>query len=327
MSTDRPMRTVAIEEHFLTPEVVKATVKDPASQPEFVKLLQGKLLDLGWKRLDDMDASGIDLQVLSLATSSLDRLDPATATTLAHDTNDTLAAAVSAHPSRFAGFGTLNPQEPENAAAEFERCVSKLGFKGVMLNGTTRGLFLDHPRFTPILETAQRLDAPIYLHPAPPPPAVQEAYYAGGLPADLGYLLSTAAWGWHVETGMHCLRMIFTGVFDRFPKLKIIIGHMGEDLPFSIARAEEVFGRGTRRLQLRVSEYFQKHFYITTSGYFTVPPYLCALQIVGSDRILFSVDYPFSTNTDGREFLNTLPASRGDLEKIAHRNAERLLKL
>ncbi|HVB57323.1 MAG TPA: amidohydrolase family protein [Candidatus Acidoferrales bacterium] len=320
------MRTITLEEHFSTPEVLKATTKDAGAVPEFMKLLQARLLDLGQGRIADMDASGIDVQVLSLAASGLDKLEPATATALARDTNDTLAAAVKAHPDRFAAFGTLALLEPEKAAAEFERCIRQLGFKGIMLNGTTNGLFLDHPSFTPLFESAQHLDVPIYLHPAPPPQPVQEAYYRG-LPGNLGFFLSTAAWGWHVETGMHCLRLIVSGLFDRFPKLKIIIGHMGEDLPYSIVRAEDVFARGAKHLQRRIAEYFQEHFHITTSGYFTLPPYLCALQVVGADRILFSVDYPFSANAAGREFLKILPASREDLEKIAHRNAECLLKL
>src|SRR5579872_2776191 len=146
------MRTITLEEHFSTPEVLKATTKDPGAVPEFMKLLQSRLVDLGQGRIADMDASGIDMQVLSLAASGLDKLEPATATALARDTNDTLAAAVKAHPDRFAAFGTLALLEPEKAAREFERCIRQLGFKGIMLNGTTNGLFLDHPSFTPLFE-------------------------------------------------------------------------------------------------------------------------------------------------------------------------------
>jgi predicted TIM-barrel fold metal-dependent hydrolase len=245
---------------------------------------------------------------------------------LAHDANDRLAAAVREHPKRFAGFAALALQEPEKAAAEFERCVRALGFKGALVHGTTRGMFLDDPQFTPLFETAQALDVPIYLHPAPPPKPVQEAYY-GGLPGQLGFFLATAAWGWHAEAGMHSLRLIVSGLFDRFPRLQLIIGHMGEDLPFSIARAEAVLSRETKHLQRRVGEYFQQHFHITTSGYFTAPPFQCAMEVVGADRILFSVDYPYSPNTVGRTFLNSLPISPEDLGKISGGNAERLLKL
>jgi predicted TIM-barrel fold metal-dependent hydrolase len=321
------MRTITLEEHFATPEFLKATAQlQSAARVDFVRPLESKLLDLGQGRIADMDAAGIDLQVLSLTWAGLDKLDGAIATGLAHDANDRLAAAVREHPKRFAGFAALALQEPEKAAAEFERCVRTLGFKGALVHGTTRGVFLDDPQFTPLFETAQALDVPIYLHPAPPPKPVQEAYY-GGLPGQLGFFLATAAWGWHAEAGMHSLRLIVSGLFDRFPKLKLIIGHMGEDLPFSIARAEAVLSGVTKHLQRRVGEYFLEHFHITTSGYFTLPPFQCAMEVVGADRILFSVDYPYSPNTVGRNFLNSLPISPEEMSKISGGNAERLLKL
>lgn len=194
------------------------------------------------------------------------------------------------------------------------------------MNGTCGGLFLDHPRFTPLFEMAQALDVPIYLHPAPPPEAARNAYF-GDLPGNLGFLLSTAAWGWHVETGLHCLRLIASGLFDRLPKLNIISGHMGEALPFYLDRADAFLAQGTKHLRRPVSEYFREHFYITTSGCFSLPPFLCALQVVGADCILFSVDYPFCANTLGRDFLENLPISRQEMAKITHQNAERLLKL
>ena len=321
------MRTITLEEHFATPEFLKATAQlQSAARVDFVRPVESKLLDLGQGRIADMDAAGIDLQVLSLTWAGLDKLDGAIATGLAHDANDRLAAAVREHPKRFAGFAALALQEPEKAAAEFERCVRTLGFKGALVHGTTRGVFLDDPQFTPLFETAQALDVPIYLHPAPPPKPVQEAYY-GGLPGQLGFFLATAAWGWHAEAGMHSLRLIVSGLFDRFPKLKLIIGHMGEDLPFSIARAEAVLSGVTKHLQRRVGEYFLQHFHITTSGYFTLPPFQCAMEVVGADRILFSVDYPYSPNTVGRNFLNSLPISPEEMSKISGGNAERLLKL
>ncbi len=321
------MRTITLEEHFATPEFLKATAQlQSAARVDFVRPVESKLLDLGQGRIADMDAAGIDLQVLSLTWAGLDKLDGAIATGLAHDANDRLAAAVREHPKRFAGFAALALQEPEKAAAEFERCVRTLGFKGALVHGTTRGVFLDDPQFTPLFETAQALDVPIYLHPAPPPKPVQEAYY-GGLPGQLGFFLATAAWGWHAEAGMHSLRLIVSGLFDRFPKLKLIIGHMGEDLPFSIARAEAVLSGVTKHLQRRVGEYFLEHFHITTSGYFTLPPFQCAMEVVGADRILFSVDYPYSPNTVGRNFLNSLTISPEEMSKISGGNAERLLKL
>lgn len=321
------MRTITLEEHFATPEFLKATTPlVPPGRVNFVQAVESKLLDLGEGRIAEMDAAAIDVQVLSLTGNGMDNLDAATATSLARDANDKLAAAVGAHPKRFAGFAALALQDPEKAAAEFERCVRKLEFKGTLVHGTTKGAFLDDAKFTPLFEAAQSLDVPIYLHPSPPPKSVQEAYF-NGLPGQASFLLATAAWGWHVETGTHCLRLIASGLFDRFPKLKIIIGHMGEDLPFSIARAEMILSRDSKHLKRRIGEYFQEHFYITTSGYFTVPPLLCTMQVVGADRILFSVDYPYSPNAAGRSFLNMLPVSPEDLGKISHGNAERLLKL
>jgi uncharacterized protein len=320
------MRTITLEEHISTPEFLEAMAKVWQGDPvvEMWLAQRDKLLDIGKDRIADMDAAGIDLQVLSLS-GGMDRLDPAIATPLARNTNDKLAAAVQARPDRFAAFATLALQEPEKAALEFERCVRKLGFKGALVNGTSKGLFLDDRHFTPLFETAQTLDVPVYLHPAPPPDEVKKAYYSG-LPANPGFVLSTAGWGWHVETGMHCLRLIVSGLFDRFPKLKIIIGHMGEALPYYIARADAFLAQSEMHLKRRVSEYFHEHFYITTSGCFSLPPFLCALKVVGAERILFSVDYPYNSNTMGRAFLDALPVSAEDLEKISHGNAERLLK-
>jgi uncharacterized protein len=321
------MRTITLEEHFATSEILKKSAEiQPPSRNAFVKAVEEKLLDLGALRIADMDAAAIDLQVLSLTNAGLDKVDGPTAVSLVRDANDKLAEAVRSHPKRLAGFASLALQEPEKAAAEFERCVKKLGFKGTLVHGTAKGVFLDDPRFTPVFEAAQAMDVPFYLHPTLPPKPVEEAYFSG-LPGQTGFFLATAAWGWHVETGMHCLRLIVSGLFDRFPKLKIIIGHMGEDLPFSIARAEEVLARGTSHLKRKITEYFQENFYITTSGYFTVPPLLCTMQVVGADHILFSVDYPYSPNSVGRKFLDTLPVSHEDLAKISHGNAERLLKL
>ena len=322
------MRTITLEEHITTPLFVKSTAHLERGMPNnaYMEKLQAKLLDCSAGRIADMDAAGIDVQVLSLAGAGLDLLDREVASYVARATNDTLHAIMDEYPGRFEAFSTLNLQEPEKAATEFVRCVQTLGFKGAMVHGTTRGSFLDDPRFTPIFEAAQHLDVPIYLHPAPPPPAVKQAYFSG-LPGEVGSLLSTAGWGWHVETGMHCLRLMVAGVFDRFPKLKIIIGHMGEDLPYSIARADSVLSRNSHRLQRTISEYFCENFWITTSGYFTRPPLQCAIDVVGIDRVLFSIDYPFSPNEVGRTFLDSLELSPEDMAKLTHANAEKLLKI
>jgi predicted TIM-barrel fold metal-dependent hydrolase len=323
------VRIITLEEHITTPAIVNSSSNgqgDGLASNPYILSLHANLLDVGEGRLADMDVAGISMQVLSISAGLIDKMEPSAAHALARDANDVMAAAVKAHPDRFAAFATLALQEPEKAAAELERCIRRLGFKGVMVNGTINGQFLDDPKFIPFFEAAEALDVPIYLHPAPPPKPVMDAYYSG-LPGHLGFALATFGWGWHVETGLHSLRLILGGIFDRFPRLKIIIGHMGENLPFSIARAQAVFERTALNLKRPFSEYFHDHFYLTTSGYFTIPPFLCMLQVVGVDRIMFSVDYPFSPNAVGRKFLDNLAISSEDLEKIAHSNAEKLLKL
>jgi uncharacterized protein len=315
------MRTITLEEHFITQSFVRAT-----GAPRFAAL-QPKLLDLGAGRIADMNEAGIDLQVLSLASMGFDALDAATATSLAHDVNDELADAVRAHPDRLAGFAMVSLKDPNAAAAELDRCVTQLGFPGVLVDGTTEGLFLDDPRFLPFFEAAAHLNVPVYLHPAPPPEPVRQAYFSG-LPGELGFFLSIAGWGWHAETGLHTLRLIVSGLFDRFPTLQLIIGHMGEGLPYALTRSSGVLSQAAY-LRQPVAAYFQSNIHITTSGYFTPPPFRCAMDVVGLNRLLFSVDYPFSPNTRGRSFLNSIAdmLSAKDLAKLAYGNAESLLRL
>jgi uncharacterized protein len=316
------VRVIAIEEHFLTAGVAAATASyRPASGQDG---LLAKLDDLGGGRLADMDRAGIDVQVLSVSPPGTQELDAAAAVPLAREANDKLAAAVAAHPDRFAGFATLPTADPAAAAAELDRGVTALGFKGAMIHGHTRGRFLDDPVYLPIFERAAALRVPIYLHPTYPAPPVAQAYY-GGFAAPVSGVLATAGWGWHAETGLHALRLVLSGVFDRFPGLQVIIGHMGENIPFSLARADERLTPVATHLKRRVGEYFEQNFYITTSGYFTDPPLLCALMVLGAGRIMFSVDYPYSDNAAGRAFLDRAPISAADREKIAHGNAERLL--
>jgi uncharacterized protein len=311
------MRVIAIEEHFATAELLAAS---PRPQPAPIA---EKLLDTAEGRLKAMDSAGIDFQVLSSSAPGVQEIGSKEAVDIARRVNDELAEIVAAHPDRFAGFATLPTPDPEAAAVELERCMNELGFKGTMLHGHTKGHFLDEPQFLPIFEAAAALHAPVYLHPTPPTAEIASAYFSG-LDDEVGRVLATSAWGWHAETGLHSLRLVASGLFDRFPELQFIIGHMGENVPFSLQRADSTLGR-VLHLERSVSEYFQQNFWLTTSAYFTIPPLLCALLTFGADRLIFSVDYPFSDNVLGRQFLDSAPISDADRHKLAHGNVEGLL--
>jgi predicted TIM-barrel fold metal-dependent hydrolase len=327
------MRTIALEEHCLSRGFREVIQSNAANQggglqppPTMTAERQARLADLETLRLQDMDTSGIDLQVISDIGSSLAPRSGDEGGRLTRESNEQVAAACAAHPDRFAGFATLPMTEPGAAVDELERAVRSLGLKGAMIFGTTDGRFLDDPAFLPVLERAAALSVPIYLHPTTPPVPVREAYYSGLDPA-AGFVLSTSGWGWHSEVGIHALRLILASVFDRLPTLQIIIGHMGEMIPFMLARIDDTLTPMAKQLQQPVSEYFLHHFHMTTSGFFTDPPLLLAMQVMGADRIMFSVDSPFSTNEQGRAFLDHASLSPADKEKISHLNAERLLRL
>ena len=333
------MRIIAIEEAFAYPPITEATNSGAgfATLKEHYRLFQAieeRLEDLAETRLADMDSGGIDFQVISHTAPGPDSLDAALANRLTREANDALAKAVAAHPDRFAAFATLPMTDPHAAASELERAVRDLGFRGALINGTIRGRFLDDSAFAPVLAKAESLGVPLYLHPSLPPPSVMQAYFSGLSPLQ-SFTLATGAWGWHCETGLHTLRLITAGIFDRYPGLQMIIGHMGEMLPFALGRTDAMLTPFSKHLRQRVAEYFQTNIWITTSGVFTHPPLQCALSVIGADRILFAVDYPYSANVEhpervneeGRRFLDTAPISPADRAKIAHRNAERLLKI
>jgi 2,3-dihydroxybenzoate decarboxylase len=318
-ATDR-FPVIALEEHYCDPLLTAHFKGTSGNQPA----LRERLEDVGARRLASMDEAGIDIQVLSHAAPATQRLSGSTAIEVARQTNDRLHAMVQLHPSRFAGFGVLPTAEPVAAADELERIVNRLGFKGAMVHGLTNGAFLDEKRFWPIFERAQALDVPLYLHPAIPHPAVIEAYYRDYV-ADFPSIL-TAGWGFTVETATQAIRMVLSGVFEAYPRLKIIIGHMGEGLPFSLWRIDQAMSRkGNQALDFRAT--FSEHFWITTSGNFSNPALLCSVMELGADRIMFSVDYPYVENTEGTRWLEQLPLCREDREKIMSGNARRLLRL
>jgi uncharacterized protein len=321
------MRTIALEEHFVTESFLRATGSDRVAPPA-VADLHPKLLDLGAGRIAAMDEALIDFQVLSLASMGIDSLASPTATSLIRDINDELATATRNHPTRLGGFAALNLKDPTAAAIELGRCITQHNFVGALVDGTSDGFFLDDRRFLPVFEAAAHLGVPIYLHPALPPQPVRKVYYSG-LPDPLGFLLSIAGWGWHAETALHTLRLIVSGLFDRLPALQLIIGHMGEGLPYALARSSAVLSSAAPYLRQPVADYFKSNIHLTTSGYFTQPPLRCALDVVGIDRLMFSVDYPYSPNPRGRAFLEDArqQLSPEDFAALAHANADRLLGL
>jgi predicted TIM-barrel fold metal-dependent hydrolase len=325
------MRVVALEEHFNVPTLVKridpAVIKArgflprkvPKDWPNPAELAP----EIGERRLKSMDDTGIKFQVLSNTGPGPDLVPGADGIAMAREMNDHLAEAVARHPDRFAGFAALPLQSQEACASELTRCVKELGFLGALVNGTTEGRFLDHPSYDDLLAAAVALDVPIYIHPHIPPAPVREAYYFG-LEPGATRVLGTAGWGWHSETAIHVLRMVLAGTLDRHPKLKIIIGHMGEMLPVMLARIDVVSGIDVDYLRRPISRAIIDQVWITTSGIFTVPPFVAALQTFG---IMFSVDYPYAPNQAGRRFLDSISLSPADMAKLCHGNADALLKL
>jgi predicted TIM-barrel fold metal-dependent hydrolase len=319
------MHTITLEEHFSTPDLLRA-IADTTSGGPPDEALTAKLLDLDHGRIADMDSGAVDMQVLSLASAGFETLASAHANSIVTDANDRATDAISKHPRRFAAFANVNLKDPLRACKELDRCINKLGFKGAIVHGTTGGNFLDDDRFLPFWEASHALGVPVYLHPAPPPAVVYDTYYTG-LPGDCGRTLSINAWGWHTETGLHTLRLILSGLFDRFPSQQIIIGHMGEGLPYNLARAAGALAPVAKHLERSISDYFHDNFHVTTSGYFTNPPFECAMKVVGIDRLLYAIDYPFSPVTKGEAFLDKLNLTPAERDKFVSGNAKDLLKL
>ena len=312
---------IALEEHYADPSVM---AHGPDTGVRAQATLQNRLKDLGAGRLAEMDAAGIDLQVISHSPSPLQQLDPQTAVPLATETNDRLHDAVDRNPERFAAFAALPTTDPRRAADELERTVTRLGFKGAMIHGRTREQFHDDRQFWPIFERAEQLDVPIYLHPGPPHPSMAAAYYADYVEAFP--FLNSAAWGYTIDTANQAMRMILSGLFDAYPRLKIILGHMGEGLPFLVDRMDEALTRAGNK-SVAFKDTFVRNFYITTSGHFSTPALLCALLELGIERVMFSIDWPFVENKPGMDWMATVPLSAEDKDKMFNGNARRLLKL
>ena len=317
------MKIIAIEEHMLPSDIVESAGIDLGMRAGG---RAAALDDLGEGRLRVMDDAGIDLQVLSALGYFVQDLEPESSVRWSRELNDRLAATVAEHPDRFRAFASLPVRDSAASVDELTRSVQELGFVGTMIHGQTRGVFLDDPSVRPILAAAARLDVPVYLHPAPPPGIVQDAYYSG-LPEAAAACLSTSGWGWHSECGMHVLRMVVAGVFEEIPDLKVIVGHMGEGLPFHLDRIESMLSPVVTGQSLSVAETLRRNLHLTTSGYNSDAPLQCALSAFGVDRVMFSVDHPFADSSRAAAYLHTAPVPEGDREKIAHGNAEALLRI
>jgi uncharacterized protein len=314
------VRTITLEEHFASPAYIEGPGRALTGRPDIAE----PLLDVGEGRIEEMDAAGVDVQVLSLTAPGVEQMEAADAVAMARGTNDFLAEAVRRHPERLAGFASLPTPDPDAAVRELDRAVNELGFVGAVINGHTRGRYLDDPFFDPILERVESLEVPIYLHPAQPPQAVVDASF-GGFSPQVVFTFSTNGWGWHIETAVHLLRLVLGGVFDRHPRLQILIGHMGEALPFMLPRFDESMPPQMTGIKRPVSTYLRENVHYTFSGFNWAPNLLQLVQQVGVDRIMFSADHPYRAMADAVAFLEEASLSPADKERIAHGNAERLL--
>ena len=322
------MQLIAIEEHFLTPEVQSAwAALPPEAQDPGQALHSGEmkaqLEDLEVRRIALMDESGVDVQVLSLTTPALHPLESAQSILLARETNNLIAATVARHPHRFQGFATLPTPSPQQAAAELHRAVRELGLKGALLCGRTRDKNLDHPDFWPIFEAAASLRVPLFIHPQIPQQAVRDTYYSGFSP-EIDLSFATFGLGWHYEAGIQFLRLTLAGVFDRFPELQIILGHWGEVVLFYTERLNAL--NRVSKLERPILDYMRQNLYVTASGMFTQSYLDRAVEIVGFERILFSTDYPYQYRPGrrARTFLEEVALTNEQRTAFAHRNWERL---
>lgn len=311
---------IAIEEHFMEASLAQYLGK-AASPPAFVS---DRLYDFFELRIAEMDAAGVDMQVLSHQSPGSQRLSDDIATSACRAVNDALADVIAQAPTRFDGFTMLPTNLPDQAADELSRAVEQKGLKGAMIHGMNHGDFVDLQRYWPIFARAEALGVPIYIHPSLPDKSVTERYYA---PYDQSHsMMSKAAWGFGVEAGTQIVRLILSGLFDKHPDLKILVGHLGEAIPFWLDRIDESFSRPGNPPS-RFAEVFRNNFWVSTSGFFSDAALRCTIDQIGLDRILFAVDYPYANSKAGVDWLNSAPLSAAEKAQIFSGNARRLLKL
>lgn len=344
------MKKIGVEEHFLT-ENYRNVMRSRKEFPKREMVEQGgktlerewwsptnfslidpdlpeKVYNLGEERLRDMDEAGIDMQVLSFSFPGIEPFNALDGTAMARDINDELAEVVKRYPERFAGFAAIAPQDPMAAADELERAVKKLGFKGAVVNGNIRGEYLDDEKYWVIFERAEKLDVPIYIHPRAPSEDMIKPY-------SVWPVLALAGCGFAAEASLHALRLICRGVFDEYPGLKIILGHLGEGIPYWLWRLDSrwpqdekgIYVGPSKKLEKTPSQYFKDNFYVTTSGMFWQPVIQFACSVLGTDKVLFATDYPYEVTEEAVQVIESMPMSDSDKEKICHLNAERLLRL
>ena len=345
MRNDLGFKRIATEEAFATKDLIRAyrelLARKGSSDIGFNSLMgyyltnpsertravSERLQDLGARRIDDMDATGIHMQILSVTSPGVQIFDAPTGTALARATNDELAAAIAAHPTRFAGLAAIAPQDPQAAAAELERGVQELGLKGAIVNSHTQGEYLDDPKFWDIFAAAEALDVPVYIHPNTPPNDMIKPFMARGLDG--------AVFGFAVETGLHALRLVVSGVFDKFPGLRIGLGHLGEGLPYWLFRIDFMHGGSVRsgryasqpKLERKASEYLRENFFYTTSGMAWTPPIRYVQDVMGMDRLMYEMDYPYQFVPEEVNVTDELPIGYENLKSFYQTNAERIFKL
>lgn len=331
------LKKIALEEHFAHPAGTNqgtdgkmdldAQAASEGLDADWFRIVWDRLNDFDSTRIEAMDEGGIDVAILSLTCPGIQAItDAGVAQDAARQVNDALAQQVAAHPDRFKGFASLSFHDIKEAVRELERCVTQLEFKGVLVNGysqigsTEDIAYLDEEHFLPFWEKVSDLNVPVYLHPRT---SLNQRMYRGHTQ------LLGATWGFAPETATHALRMVYSGLFDRFPKLNVILGHMGEMLPFFAWRIQHCFEYNPfdKQVEKRLQDYLCENFYITTSGNFSVQALTCALLTIGSDRILFSCDYPYEMMEEATNFMETCPIAEGDRRKIAHGNARQLFSL
>jgi len=332
-----PLRKIALEEHFGHPDLFMRDSKGRYETrkeaiighlgPEYFELVQSRLLEFDTVRLQAMDEAGVEKVLLSLTTFGIQAITNRTkAQSTARTVNDYVAEHIRAHPTRYAGMASLALHDAGEAARELERCVTKLGFKGVMVNGYSQVdtednlVYLDDARMTPFWEALTALDIPLYIHPRPSHNAVQY---------DSHPELTGAAWGFAPETATHALRIVYSGLFDRFPTAKLVLGHLGESLPFLAWRIQHGidFSPNGRTTKKRLSDYLAENIWVTTSGNFSTQALHCTMLTMGADRILFAADYPYEDYSEAGEFIDTVPIGESDRRKIAYGNAKALYRL